>query len=377
MSVARKLLVVLAPIALPACGLILSFDGFDANYSADGPSPETPDEAGSSKKDAAAKDATANDANTPPCVPPPESGAIACDIRIDSLAATDAAVLWTAQRGVVVRDLATNAENVVAPRPSSANDSTVAVSGDTFYVGFNTPEPSAVLSCASPCATIAAMNVDPVAKLRKLAASAAGLYALLDVGNASQLVSLPSSTFHPQTGEKAQLGVTHFVVSDTRAYWRDSDHDKHMCLLSDCSTYTSQSTGKAPFHPLSADQGFASVLLGSSGGAAGAWICQSDGSTCAETQPLGLGIENYNPDAGDGLFKNEKATAVSKDDFVYVGGTAGGKLEIGKVAGAPGGAYTSLRTLEGAEVTALAVNGADVFVAVTAGGQSLLYRFPR
>jgi hypothetical protein len=374
MPVARRLVVVLALFALPSCGLILDFDGFTGNDSADGPSPETPDEG--TKQDATAKDSPANEADAPPCVPPAGSDALACDIHIDSLAATGTAVLWTAQRGVVVRDLATSAERIVAPRPTTANDSTVAVAGDTFYVGWSTPEPSAVLSCASPCATLTALSADPVAKLRKLAASAAGLYALQDVGNASELVAIPASTFHPQTGETAQIGVTHFVVSDTRAYWRDSLHEKHMCPLPDCAPDKAQSTGKAPFRPLSGDQGFASLQLGKSGGAA-AWICQSDGETCAETQPLGIGIENYNPDATDGIFKNEKAIAVAEDDFVYVGGTASGKLEIGKVAGAPDGGYTSLRTLDGAEVTALAVNGTDVFVAVTAGGQSLLYRFPR
>jgi hypothetical protein len=374
MSVARRLVVVLAFSALPSCGLILSFDGFSDNADADASPPDTPDQGPT--KDAAAKDSPAKDANAPPCVPPAGSDAIACDIRIDSLAATDTAVLWTAQRGVVVRDLATNAERVVAPRPATANDTTVTVAADTFYVGFNTPEPSAVLSCASPCATITPVSADPVAKLRKLSASAAGLYALQDVGNASQLVSLPASAFHPQTGETAQIGVTHFTVSDTRAYWRDSLHEKHMCPLPECNPDKAQSTGKAPFRPLSGDKGFVSLQLSKFGGA-GAWICQSDGETCDETQGVGIGAENYNPDATDGIFKNEKAIAVAQDDFVYLGGTANGKLEIGKVEGAPQGAYTSLRTLEGAEVTALAVNGTDVFVAVTAGGQSLLYRFPR
>lgn len=367
MGLAGRFVVVVGALSLPCCGLVLGFDGFSDNYGAEVPLDE---DAG---KDAASADAV----DASPCVPPPGSGAIACDVRIESLAATDTAVLWIAQRGVVVRDLATSGERVVSPRPNTANGSTVTVQNDTIYVGFDTPEPSPVFSCASPCPTLAAMAAEPLARLRKLSASAAGLFAWHEVGGASKLVSVGSSAFHPQTGQTAQIGVTHFVVSDLRAFWRDTDHEKHMCELPGCPVDKSQSTGRAPFRALSGDLGFASAQLGKSGGAA-VWICQSDGETCAETQALGIGTDNYNPADGDGIFRNEKAIAVGKDDVVYIGGTDGaGKLQIGKVAGAPGEAYTPLQTLDGAEVTALAVNGADVFVAVVAGGQSLLYRFPR
>jgi hypothetical protein len=202
------------------------------------------------------------------------------------------------------------------------------------------------------------------------------LYAWREIDHASALFRVDAPGFDPGT-----IGlISHFTVTDFRAHWRGGDKQKHRCDLPACTNRLDGDSGQGPFYPLSGTNGYTSVSRADQTSPLAVRICPDNEASnlvpCQLAKPLPLSTKDVDD---TNIFPHEKAVAVSKDDLVYTAGADdAGALQIGKTPAVEGAEYVPLRTLQGAEVTAIAVNTNELFVAITtASGEGHLYRFPR
>lgn len=361
----RRSLVGILPFVLGACGLILDFDGFSDRVDGEDAAVTPSTEAGA--KDTGALPEDGDDGGS---CPRPE-GSIGCEVgTIDALAATNGAVLWMGSRGPIAYSLTTRSETVVGERATPAIGRAVAY-GSHLTWGYQSSSGHDVERCEdTSCGSTKTTVASSVVELRRLVESKAGLYAWLEEGSSSRLVSLISAGAFDASAQ-----VTHFMISDTRAYWRIEGGHKQGCRLPNCSEFIEEAYGQAPFGAFLEDKGFVSAVR--SGDEARLKQCPSIPTMtnkCADGALLPFDASNY---AEAGIFAKEAAFTVADDD-VYIGGVDGRTIHVGKTAYKSFATYVPIvDDLQGEALTALAVNGTHVYFAVKDGEHSVVYERAR
>lgn len=364
----RRSLVGILPFVLGACGLILDFDGFSDRVDGEDAAVTPSTEAGA--KDTGALPEDGDDGGT---CPRPE-GSIGCEVgTIDALAATNGAVLWMGSRGPIAYSLTTRSETVVGERATPAIGRAVAY-GSHLTWGYQSSSGHDVERCEdTSCGSTKTTVASSVVELRRLVESKAGLYAWLEEGSSSRLVSLISAGAFDASAQ-----VTHFMISDTRAYWRIEGGHKQGCRLPNCSEFIEGPNGQAPFGALSADEGFVSAIRSGDEGRLKKCPPTPDAESCDDGPLLPFDESHYDK---AGIFASYAAFAVA-DDVVYIGGADGRTIHVGKAA--VDKATDSFTTyvpiedkLQGKALTALAVNGTHVYFAVKDGEHSVVYERAR
>lgn len=377
--VARRLFLLVSPFALSACGLILGFDGYSDHYD-DPPDPGLVPDGGKDKPDA--KDSAATtDAPRPTntdCPLPADPSAIGCErATVFALAATDSAVLWlTGARGAVLHTLASGVESVIQPAPPSPIGGSAVARDAKLRWGFRLQAESSVQACDAPACTPAPIG-PTVTNLRWLSMSGAGLYALTGDGASSRILAIDAVTPFDFTPPPETNGISHFAVNEKFAYWRLDDKNKQSCELASCVPSEAKRTGNAPYLGLGQDR---FVSVGNDQNIPRVIICPSTPgiSDCEDSALLDFSKDAFDPDRN--TFLNLSAVALSSKEEIYVGGQDANDPTKVKIRKAPS-AKTDLSApllaeLPGTAVTALAVNGTQLFYAVKNGDQTIIHVQP-